>query len=151
MVETNLAATTAARKERLIALRKRKQAAEQGNGVDGPSVFDQPFNASLSLKPCRSHFAFKQRNFDPETRQLRNRERGEGGEDTVEAAVEGLAESILKEDEEKRKEELVRSRRSRIHPHTLSRGPRNITPDIIGPLQYPAETGELGLEAGHDE
>lgn len=38
---------------------------------------------------------------------MRNRERGEGADDTVEAAVEGLAESILKEDEEKRKEELV--------------------------------------------
>ena len=34
-METNLAATTAARKERLIALRKRKQAAEQGNGTNG--------------------------------------------------------------------------------------------------------------------
>jgi hypothetical protein len=55
----------------------------------------------------RSHFTFKQRNFDPETRQLRNRERDEAGDDTVEKAVQGLAESILKEDEEKRKEELV--------------------------------------------
>lgn len=55
----------------------------------------------------RSHFTFKQRNFDPETRQIRSREKGDVGEDTVEAAVEGLAESILKEDEEKRKEELV--------------------------------------------
>ena len=34
-METNLAVTTAARKERLIALRKRKQAGEQGNGVNG--------------------------------------------------------------------------------------------------------------------
>jgi len=56
----------------------------------------------------RSHFTFKQRNFDPETRQLRNRERDDAGEDTVEKAVEGLAEDILREDEEKRKEELVR-------------------------------------------
>lgn len=55
----------------------------------------------------RSHFTFKQRNFDPETRQLRNRDREDAGEDTVEKAVEGLAEDILKEDEEKRKEELV--------------------------------------------
>lgn len=35
-MNTNLAATTAARKERLIALRKRKEAAEQGEGADGP-------------------------------------------------------------------------------------------------------------------
>jgi hypothetical protein len=34
-METNLAATTAARKERLIALRKRKEASEQGNGANG--------------------------------------------------------------------------------------------------------------------
>jgi len=31
-METNLAATSAARKERLIALRKRKQAVESGDG-----------------------------------------------------------------------------------------------------------------------
>ena len=55
----------------------------------------------------RSYFAFKQRNFDPETRQLRRREAGEGGDDTVEKAVEGLADKIIREDEEKRKEELV--------------------------------------------
>jgi hypothetical protein len=34
-METNLAATTAARKERLIALRKRKEAVEQGEGANG--------------------------------------------------------------------------------------------------------------------
>lgn len=64
----------------------------------------------LTLRLCprlRSHFTFKQRNFDPETRQLRKRENGEAGDDTVEKAVEGLAEAIIKEDEEKRKEELV--------------------------------------------
>lgn len=38
-METNLAATTAARKERLIALRKRKQAAEQGNGANGSGPY----------------------------------------------------------------------------------------------------------------
>lgn len=62
----------------------------------------------LTVSALRSHFAFKQRNFDPETRQLRRREAGEAGEDTVEKAVVGLAEGIIKEDEEKRKEELVR-------------------------------------------
>jgi hypothetical protein len=54
------------------------------------------------------HFAFKQRNFDHETRQLRKRGTGDDEEDTVEKAVAGLAEQIIKEDEEKRKEELVR-------------------------------------------
>ncbi|OWZ59667.1 coiled-coil domain-containing protein 12 [Cryptococcus neoformans] len=87
-METNLAATTAARKERLIALRKRKEAVESGTS-DG-----------------QTHFALKQRNYDPETRGFRKRETGEEGEDTVEKAVEGLAEQIIKEDEEKRNEEL---------------------------------------------
>lgn len=38
---------------------------------------------------------------------MRKRDAEDAGEDTVEKAVEGLAESILREDEEKRKEELV--------------------------------------------
>lgn len=105
-MQTNLAATTAARKERLIALRRRKQAGEDGSAESCVKLL-----LSRSPRPgrscSRSHFTFKQRNFDPETRQLRNRERGEDGDDTVEKAVQGLAESILKEDEEKRKEELV--------------------------------------------
>lgn len=45
---------------------------------------------------------------------MRKRDAQDGGEDTVEKAVEGLAESILREDAEKRKEELV----SHISPHT---------------------------------
>jgi coiled-coil domain-containing protein 12 len=35
-METNLAATTAARKERLIALRKRKEATDKGESTGGP-------------------------------------------------------------------------------------------------------------------
>ncbi|WOO78770.1 Coiled-coil domain-containing protein 12 [Vanrija pseudolonga] len=84
-METNLAVTAAARKERLIALRKRKDAHDAGESD-------------------AAHFTFKQRNFDPETRQMRAREGA--GEDTVEKAVEGLAEEIVKEDEARRAEEL---------------------------------------------
>ncbi|WVN89598.1 uncharacterized protein L203_104825 [Cryptococcus depauperatus CBS 7841] len=87
-METSLAAASAARKERLIALRKRKEAAESGQTA-GPA-----------------YFAFKQRNYDPETRNIRKRETGDAGDDTVEKAVEGLAEQIIKEHEEKNKEEL---------------------------------------------
>lgn len=111
-METNLAATTAARKERLIALRKRKEAVDAGTS-DGQYVLIL-FHLSLSRHHqsnmsfvCRTHFALKQRNYDPETRGFRKRETGEEGEDTVEKAVEGLAEQIIKEDEEKRNEELV--------------------------------------------
>ncbi|WVQ95544.1 hypothetical protein IAU59_002641 [Kwoniella sp. CBS 9459] len=92
-MENNLAANAAARKERLIALRRRKEGvSETANGEEngGPS-----------------HFAFKQRNYDPETRNLRKRDiAGDAGDDTVEKAVEGLAEQIIREDEEKRQEEL---------------------------------------------
>jgi coiled-coil domain-containing protein 12 len=35
IMETNLAATSAARKERLIALRKRKETVETGDGTNG--------------------------------------------------------------------------------------------------------------------
>ncbi|WWC72477.1 uncharacterized protein I206_106439 [Kwoniella pini CBS 10737] len=87
-MDNNLAANSAARKERLIALRRRKEGKDvNGNGES-------------------SHFAFKQRNYDPETRTLRKRGQEDENEDTVEKAVEGLAEQIIKEDEEKRKEEL---------------------------------------------
>lgn len=51
---------------------------------------------------------FKQRNFDPETRQSRKRGREDNNvEDTVEAAVQGLTEKIIAEDKAKRAEELV--------------------------------------------
>lgn len=62
--------------------------------------------ACARADPSSTHFTFKQRNFDPETRQARKRENG-AGEDTVEKAVEGLAEEIVQEDEERRAEELV--------------------------------------------
>jgi len=85
-METNLAQTAAARKARLIALRKRKAAHDAGESQ-------------------QTHFTFKQRNFDPETRQaVKDRP---DVQDTVEKEVAGLAEEIIAEDEERRAEELV--------------------------------------------
>lgn len=51
----------------------------------------------------------KSRNFDPETRTLKKRGNDEDleMEDTVEKNIEGLAEQIIKEDAEKRAQELV--------------------------------------------
>ena len=49
----------------------------------------------------------KQRNFDPETRTLRKHNPSISIEDTVEKAVEGLAEKIIAEDAERRQQELV--------------------------------------------
>ncbi|KAF8319410.1 mRNA splicing factor [Clavulina sp. PMI_390] len=80
----SLAANLESRKERLEALRRRKEAGE-GDG-----------------KP----FAFKPRNYDPETRTIKKRALGEAEEDTVENTVEGLAERIVAEDEERRAQDL---------------------------------------------
>jgi coiled-coil domain-containing protein 12 len=51
---------------------------------------------------------------------MRKRDAQDGGEDTVEKAVEGLAEAILREDEEKRKEELVRLDLRKAHGTLLT-------------------------------
>jgi coiled-coil domain-containing protein 12 len=98
-METTLAATAAARKERLIALRTRKAAHDAG-------------------ETTTTHFAFKQRNFDPETRQaIRSAPQVD---DTVEKAVEGMVEGIVAEDEERRKEELVSESIGSSDPRTCS-------------------------------
>lgn len=50
----------------------------------------------------------KHRTFDTETRTLKKHDRDEDVEmDTVENQVDGLAEKIIKEDEERRAQELV--------------------------------------------
>lgn len=55
----------------------------------------------------RKPFAFKPRNYDPETRTIKKRALGDEEDDTVEKAVEGLAERIIAEDEERRAQDLV--------------------------------------------
>lgn len=64
---------------------------------------------STYARHTRKPFVFKPRNYDPETRTIRKRALGEEDEDTVEKAVEGLAERIIYEDEERRAQDLVRS------------------------------------------
>jgi hypothetical protein len=61
------------------------------------------------LHACRKPFEFRLRNFDPETRTLRKHDPSKDEADTVEKQVEGLAERIVQEDEEKRAQELVSS------------------------------------------
>ncbi|KAF9514460.1 hypothetical protein BS47DRAFT_1343021 [Hydnum rufescens UP504] len=84
----SLAAASESRKERLIALRQRKLGQGAPNAEEGGT------------------FRFKQRNFDPETRTLRKHAQDDEPEDTVEKQVEGLAEKIIAEDEERRAQEL---------------------------------------------
>ncbi|KAF5389830.1 hypothetical protein D9757_003586 [Collybiopsis confluens] len=74
--------TSEARKARLLALKARKEGSS-GQGI------------------------IKNRNFDPESRTLKKHTANEDVEmDTVEKNVEGLAEQVIREDEEKRAEEL---------------------------------------------
>ncbi|KAF8334221.1 uncharacterized protein EI90DRAFT_3145106 [Cantharellus anzutake] len=86
----SLAEASEARKVRLIALRNRKLGqGELSEGGEGNRTF-----------------IFKQRNYDPETRTLRKHGATDEEKDTVEKAVEGLAEKIAAEDEERRAQEL---------------------------------------------
>ncbi|KAG8945648.1 hypothetical protein FRC04_000609 [Tulasnella sp. 424] len=86
----SLESASEARKERLIALRRRKLGQDVEEGGE------------RSKEP----FRFRQRNFDPETRTLRKHTAGEEQQDTVENQVKGLAEKIIAEDEERRNQEL---------------------------------------------
>ncbi|KAG8217606.1 mRNA splicing factor, partial [Butyriboletus roseoflavus] len=75
-----------ARKVRLVALRNRKE---------GRSEADNGGSVLLS------------RNFDPETRTLRKHtQNGRLTQDTVERNVEGMAERVIAEDEQRRAQEL---------------------------------------------
>ncbi|KAK1227607.1 hypothetical protein PQX77_009382 [Marasmius sp. AFHP31] len=82
----SLADAADARKARLLALKKRKE----GRTDDD----DEPI--------------MKSRNFDPEARTLKKHTQSVDVEmeDTIEKNVEGIAEQIIAEDEEKRQEEL---------------------------------------------
>ncbi|KAH0830659.1 mRNA splicing factor [Lanmaoa asiatica] len=75
-----------ARKARLVALRNRKEG--RADADDGGSLLSN-------------------RNFDPETRTLRKHtQNGRLTQDTVEKNVEGMAENIIAEDEQRRAQEL---------------------------------------------
>ncbi|KAJ9098732.1 hypothetical protein QFC21_004380 [Naganishia friedmannii] len=96
--EMTLALQAADRKERLLALRRRKDVGADEEEQQGG----------------RRTFVFRQRNFDRATRQPIRASRVGGGAqsvetadgDTVEKRVEGLAERIIAEDAVKRMEEL---------------------------------------------
>ncbi|KAJ7343218.1 cwf18 pre-mRNA splicing factor-domain-containing protein [Mycena albidolilacea] len=84
----SLATASEARKERLLALKRKKDGVE-GDGPAEPVI--------------------KSRNFDPESRTLKKRAIISDDvemEDTVERDVAGLAEKIITEDEERRAQEL---------------------------------------------
>ncbi|GBE81779.1 cwf18 pre-mRNA splicing factor-domain-containing protein [Sparassis latifolia] len=86
----SLAEASESRKTRLIALRRRKE----GEAVDANTESAEPI--------------IKNRTFDPERRTLKKHARTDDVEmeDTVEKNVEGLAETIIAEDAERRAQDL---------------------------------------------
>ncbi|KAJ3712264.1 mRNA splicing factor [Lentinula raphanica] len=83
----SLAETSDARKARLLELKKRKE---------------NRYEEQIATQGI-----IKNRNFDPESRTLKKHAGSEDVEmDTVEKKVEGLAEQVIAEDEEKRAEDL---------------------------------------------
>ncbi|KAJ3999186.1 mRNA splicing factor [Lentinula boryana] len=89
----SLAETSDARKARLLQLKKRKEERYVGN--------------TRSQNRFYSQGIIKNRNFDPESRTLKKHTASEDVEmDTVEKNVDGLAQQVIAEDEEKRAEDL---------------------------------------------
>jgi coiled-coil domain-containing protein 12 len=106
----SLAAASEARKERLLALRRKRI----GEDVQDTRYVNTSFFFSLELKkfdPDLSGDANQplliNRNFDPETRTLRKHQTNVDMDDTLESNVKGLAEQIIAEDEAKRAQDLV--------------------------------------------
>lgn len=104
----SLAEASEVRKARLIALRKRKEGA-----VDEYDLCI-PRGAGLTFSRCSDGSIIKNRNYDPESRTLKKhtREDALALEDTVEKNVQGLAQKIILEDEQRRAQELVSNAQS---------------------------------------
>jgi coiled-coil domain-containing protein 12 len=91
------------RKARLIALRNRKEG--RSTGTNGYVIMK--LQGSIILIRHRDSVLLS-RNYDPETRTLKKHSRNEDlATDTVEKAVEGVAEKIIAEEELQRNRELV--------------------------------------------
>lgn len=127
----SLAEASESRKARLIALRKRKageagyvKRKEDSNLLTDRNHSDEP--------------VIKSRNFDPESRTLKKRTRDnpEAMDDTVENNVEGLAQQIIQEDEQRRAQELVSLQNLRKCTYAETR--------TLGCLQYRTQTTKLG-------
>jgi len=102
----SLAAASEARKERLLALRRKRAGEEvEDTRYVTPSFrwyrIDSFRGASGDANPVLVN-----RNFDPETRTLRKHQTNVEM-DTLESNVRGLAEQIIAEDEAKRAQDLV--------------------------------------------
>ncbi|KAJ7219511.1 mRNA splicing factor, partial [Mycena pura] len=102
-MDSSLAATSEARKARLLALKRKKEGVQDVAYESLSSMFLFVY-ILLSEAPI-----IKNRNFDPGTRTLKKRpvfQEDAEMKDTVEHNVAGLAENIIAEDEERRAQEL---------------------------------------------
>lgn len=105
----SLAEVSDARKARLAALRRKRagQPAEE-EGYVFFRMISQAQNSPCCYCSAPEEPVLNTRNFDPETRTLRKRTQQDVElEDTIEKNVEGLAERIIAEDEERRAQDLV--------------------------------------------
>lgn len=107
----SLAEVSDARKARLAALRRKRAgqpAEEEGYVFFFFGMISQAQNSSCCYRSAPEEPVLNTRNFDPETRTLRKRTQQDVElEDTIEKNVEGLAERIIAEDEERRAQDLV--------------------------------------------
>ncbi|KAK4058745.1 hypothetical protein OIO90_000189 [Microbotryomycetes sp. JL221] len=98
-VPTTLADTAQARKQKLLALRKRKQLHDSGAPATADGATGDP------APNGQDDEAFRFRNYDPETGQARKHARTQE-QDTVEHQVDGMAERVLEQDQLTRAQEL---------------------------------------------
>ena len=154
--EMHLALEAADRKERLLALRRRKDG--ETDDTLGPRYALSLFPLlSLSrllntfLYSGYSHsFTFRHRNFNPGTRQpvraAESRPAVVADVETVERRVEGLAERIIADDAVRRMEELVCPPLPAF-PHLTACSSLL----FAGSVEYRAKEGELGSPKGHGQ
>ncbi|THG94432.1 hypothetical protein EW026_g7041 [Hermanssonia centrifuga] len=152
----SLAEASEARKARLIALRKRKA---------GESV-----SQTGEVEPVVKH-----RTYDPETKTLKKHAPDDDFDmDTVEKEVDGLAEQIIKEDEERRAQDLdlhniapkrpnwdlkrdlekkmaKLERNTQEAIHTLIPAQKGQSDDLVGALRAQEEHGQRDDGASDEE
>jgi coiled-coil domain-containing protein 12 len=106
----SLAAASDARKERLLALRRKRAGEDLQDTRYVTLIFFSPWNPKSLIRTSSgdpNQPVLINRTFDPETRTLRKHQTNVEMEDTLESNVKGLAEQIIAEDEAKRAQDLV--------------------------------------------
>jgi hypothetical protein len=143
----SLASASEARKERLLALRRKRAGEDVQDARYVTTSFFSPWKPKVWSGPSSGDAtqpALINRNFDPETRTLRKHQTNVEMEDTLESNVKGLAEEIIAEDEAKRAQDLVTAFffHWNFHP---------IHPTREGSSEYCTKTAKLGSQKRNGE